>query len=152
MLNNTYNNIKTNKGVMVSVLIGIFIVMVLIFFINNEQQPIPKKTLPIALEIEREDKVVGIVKAYQIPTSDLGPEYYEQDIKDLPSIKDSEVIFDLDGIDGDIGHEYFTEQIEEYGDLAKRFLPNDVITYKKEFDVDGDGVDETIVGICGLWG
>ena len=47
----------------------------------------------------------------------------------------------------------YTRQVQEYGDLATRFLSiGDEISWTEDFDFDGDGEDELAVALCGLWG
>lgn len=46
----------------------------------------------------------------------------------------------------------YKKQIQEYGNLATRFLLGSNITNLEKFDVDGDGKPETVVYICGTGG
>lgn len=46
----------------------------------------------------------------------------------------------------------YDRQIEEYGDLASRFLFEDQIMWVRYADVDMDEKEEKIIGICGLFG
>jgi len=78
----------------------------------------------------------------------LSKEEYSNKSEALPEIKNADLIYNEDGS----WKELYDEQIEEYGDLAKRFLPEDYITNLEEFDVDGDGSKEKIVSICGVGG
>jgi hypothetical protein len=89
--------------------------------------------------------------ARSFPTTSisLSADYYKQEISDLPLIKKDKDIFVME--EG-IGHDSFREQIKLYGDWARRFLPMDTITSVEKFDVDNDGLNETIVSTCGLWG
>jgi hypothetical protein len=80
---------------------------------------------------------------------DRNVDYYNQEIKYLPSIKEDKDIFIMED---NIGHDYFREQIKKYSDVARRFLPYTVITNVEQFDVDTDGLNETIISTCGLWG
>ncbi len=79
----------------------------------------------------------------------LGSDRYRQEVSGLGPIRGNDEIYIME--DG-MGEETFTEQIDTYGDLARRFLPHDLVESVEEFDVDNDGMDEQIIGICGLWG
>jgi hypothetical protein len=70
-------------------------------------------------------------------------DFFNED-EQMPPIKlPEEILFDAD-----ILKNRFKEQLTEYGELAQRFLPNYYITSIKKFDVDNDGENETIIGIC----
>ena len=46
--------------------------------------------------------------------------------------------------------EYVKEQIAEYGEIARQYLPDDAITSYYATDVDNDGIKEKLVTICGI--
>ena len=62
----------------------------------------------------------------------------------IPKLKTALEILEESGI----FRNSFEEEISEYGEWAKRFLPDYTITSLKEFDVDGDGTKEAIIGLC----
>jgi len=74
---------------------------------------------------------------------------YNQEITNFPEIKANKDIYIMEN---NIGEDLFTEQISKYGDIARKFLPENIITSVENFDVDKDGIDEKIISICGLWG
>jgi len=46
-------------------------------------------------------------------------------------------------------HEYYIEDVEEFGDIASRFIDKSLgISKVRKFDVDADGKDETIITLC----
>lgn len=51
-----------------------------------------------------------------------------------------------------IFEETFIEQMSKFEQFALRLLPEDIIVNTKKFDVDGDGVEESIVETCTLGG
>lgn len=84
----------------------------------------------------------------------LSNEGYSNEIKELPQIKsDADIFMDFDG-DGKIDWEWlYKDQIKEYGDLARRFIPENYTIFNIEkFDVDGDGKNETMISLCGTGG
>jgi hypothetical protein len=85
------------------------------------------------------------------PTTEISLEEsdYNQEVIELSPIKTDKEIYIMED---NMGAEIFTEQINEFGDLARRFLPDDVIGPVEKFDVDKDGKDEQIISTCGLWG
>ena len=81
-------------------------------------------------------------------TITISTESYSNDIRELPPIKSKEEIL----AHQDIYKKRFTEQIEEYGVWATRFLTSDTIESLEELDIDSDGKSETIIGLCSLGG
>ena len=79
---------------------------------------------------------------------------YSTDKKNLPEIKTKEQILkeDANVFVADYYLELLNEQIEKYGDMANRFLFKTYIVNLEEFDVDNDGLKETIVSLCGTGG
>lgn len=87
-------------------------------------------------------------QSFPTTTISISSRGYSNDVENLPVIKSKEVIL----ADSDIYTDTFNEQLNEYGDFAKRFLPEYTITEIKKFDVDNDGKDEYIIGVCDLGG
>lgn len=85
--------------------------------------------------------------SFPTTTISLKSDEYNQKKEKLGSIKTDEEIY---GGDTDWKDSY-PEQIEKYGDLARRFLPDTFIDVKK-IDVDSDGVDESIISLCMVGG
>ena len=87
------------------------------------------------------------------PTTTISIKGFDTKTKNLPKIK-SEA--EINRICNDGMHDCFTDlnktQVNEYGDLATRFLPNDFITAVNYFDVDSDSKNETVVSTCGVGG
>lgn len=44
------------------------------------------------------------------------------------------------------------ENMDDYGDWARRFLPSDYVVWVDQFDVTGNGEAEYIIALCGLGG
>lgn len=79
-------------------------------------------------------------------TVSLESSEYSNDWTSLPPIKTTKDIL----ADADIYKDHFESQITKYGEYAQRYLPDDVITSIELFDVDNDGVKETIISLCSL--
>lgn len=93
--------------------------------------------------------------SFPTTTITISPDQYSNEVTDLPTIKsDKEILPIINPEDewasvAEARKERFIEQIEKYGDLARSFLPDDGIVFLNKFDVDADGSEETIIGICG---
>lgn len=98
--------------------------------------------------------IIGGDVFQSFPTTNITIDGFSNEIKSLPPATPTE---------WDVGQEYYEEQKKEYGDLAVRFWSGEYrtgeygtgaysITFLKKFDVDRDGQNETMIGICGLWG
>ncbi len=77
---------------------------------------------------------------------------YSQQIESLPPIRSLDQISKEEPGFWDSYKWLFDEQIQEYGNIAARFLLGEYVTDIKKFDVDLDGNDETILSICGTGG
>jgi len=86
-------------------------------------------------------------EGYQsFPTTTISLEFstYSNEVTQIPAIKSHEEIF----AEADILKDTFIENIDKYGDWAKRYLPEYNITDIKEFDVNLDGKNELIISLC----
>ncbi len=75
----------------------------------------------------------------------LSVDDYSNEVKELPKIKSREEIL----VDAEILLGSFEEQLDTYGELARRYLPDYYITDIKKFDIDGDKKVESIISLCG---
>jgi len=83
-------------------------------------------------------------QSFPTQTITLSPDDFSNKKEKLRPLKSREGILFLAGI----FKESFEGQIDEFGDLARRFLPDYSITDIERFDVDNDGKDEAIIGLC----
>ncbi len=90
---------------------------------------------------------IGGTDAFQsFPTQiiTLSSDDFSSKKEELPPLKSRlKILFETG-----IFKESFEHQIDEFGDLAKRFLPDYHITDIKKFDVNNDGKDEAVIGLC----
>ena len=86
-------------------------------------------------------------QSFPTQTITLSADDFSIKIEQLPPIKN------LGADYYDVWKQWYTEQIKEYGDLADLFwAEGDSISFAKKFDVDLDGKDELVVGLCGIGG
>lgn len=89
----------------------------------------------------------GMDTYHSFPTKiiSLNPEDYSNESIDLPPLKSVKHITEgwMESF-----QESFKKEINKYGKIATRFLPDDDITNLEKFDVDGDGKPETIISTC----
>lgn len=168
-------NLKNKKIYLIP--LAITVLLLVVFFISKSSQPettnknvMEMATYDMPLGVFSENKIQwGSVntdrdsddyrtwkyatvdegyRSFPTTTIQLSEDDYSNDSEILPKINSNGEIYNEDGS----WKELYDEQIKKYGDLAKRFLPVDYITNLQEFDVDGDGVKEKIVSICGVGG
>lgn len=116
--------------------------------LENEERSAEVVSLPPTKPREEmfTDKTVErkIVEGLSTTTITFGKDRYSVEVVSLPPVKSREDAL----ADRVVERAHFEENITEFGEIALRFLPDDYIEYVKKFDVNGDGVDEQIVGLC----
>jgi hypothetical protein len=91
-------------------------------------------------------------QSFPSKTITLSSDDFSNSSEQLPPIKSKEQILKQDVEEGTPWQWLYEQEINEYGDLATRFLPSERAVDVKTFDVDRDGKDETIIFLCGVGG
>ncbi len=74
---------------------------------------------------------------------------YESEIRPLPLVRSLKYILDNDDDVMDDKKDHFIKSVEEYGDIASRFLiPENGIMRVEEINIDNDEKPETVVHFC----
>lgn len=95
----------------------------------------------------RQLAAIGGIDAFQsFPTQTitLSSNNFSNKKEKLPPLKSREEIL----FEADILEDSFKRQLDKFGDLARRFLTDYRITEIKKFDVNNDGKNETVIGLC----
>ena len=101
-------------------------------------------------ESSRKTEIQDIYSERATTTITLPFEEYSTEKRPLPPIRNLDQILNEDQDVSDDYKDYFIKDVEQYGDLARRFIDVIVGIQKvKYFDVDMDGKDETIIFMCG---
>ena len=152
------------------------VISAIVFFSwnNNPQQQEPNNIKSVSEILADSDKgsVVKEISESSVTTV-ITIQGFSNEIKPLPPVQTKDALFGVSDFytyddrlkdickdfniktcdkENDPWEIAYKDQISEYGDLASRFLFGDSIQLLQNFDVDGDGQNETIIGICGLWG
>lgn len=85
--------------------------------------------------------------SFSTSTITLSQDDFSNEVKELPPTKTLGEILKQDKEKDTPRRWLYEEQINEYGDLATRFLP-DTIDVEK-FDINEDGKNETVISLCG---
>ncbi|MFA6189916.1 MAG: hypothetical protein WC711_00150 [Candidatus Staskawiczbacteria bacterium] len=111
---------------------------------NPQQQKLDNIKSVVDSPVSLDEPIKKKEISESLPTTNTTIKGFSNEIKALPPATPTK---------WEVGQDLYEEQKKQYGDLAVRFwADSNSITFLKEFDVDGDGQKETIIGICGLWG
>ena len=172
-----------NKKVVVSIIVLFLVVVLFMLAFSKKEQLIvskdkiinvtekaPELNLPLKyfpsneivwghgnLDNKNDMDSANLDNGYQsFPTTNitLSKEDYSAEIKNLPTVKSYKEIFMVEGGTKEtVWSGTYKDQIKQYGDFARRFIPEGyTIVGLEKFDVDGDGKNETIISLCGTGG
>lgn len=106
-----------------------------LFFIAKDYEQISEQS-----EKYQQAKILYDLEYRPIPSLEVSFDEYSNENKPLPRVKTDQEIFADDFLSA-----VKEEQIQEHGQLARRFLPDEYIGEVERHDVDGDGEEELLV-------